>query len=242
MNALSLHSETILVILGFPVSNTLLTSILVTILLTAIALDYKLTQNKKRSILLQGMEVLVYQIITLIDSVTKDRTTTKKVIPLIATFFLFITAANLLALFPGFLSSFYVLIKNEHIALLRSPNSDLNTTLALALISVVATQYFGLKQLGVKKFLTKFFDFSNPINFFVSILSIISEGAKVLSFSFRLFGNVFAGEVLLLITGFLIPYFIPVPFMFLELFVGIIQAYIFGLLTLSFIKSSSQAA
>jgi F-type H+-transporting ATPase subunit a len=70
----------------------------------------------------------------------------------------------------------------------------------------------------------------------VGILELISEFAKVVSFSFRLFGNVFAGEVLLAVLAFLIPYFLPIPFYGLELFVALVQAYVFAMLTLTFIK------
>jgi F-type H+-transporting ATPase subunit a len=124
---------------------------------------------------------------------------------------------------------------------LRSPSADLNFTLALALISVFLVQYFGVKGNGAGYF-RKFFDVSGFkrgvfwgfIGIFVSILELISEIAKIISFSFRLFGNVFAGEVLLLVMAFLIPYIISIPFYGLELFVGFIQALVFMLLTLVF--------
>ncbi len=123
----------------------------------------------------------------------------------------------------------------------RSPSADLNFTLALALISVFMVQYFGIKGNGAGYF-KKFFDVSGFkrgafwgfIGLFVSTLELISEIAKIISFSFRLFGNVFAGEVLLLVMAFLIPYIISIPFYGLELFVGFIQALVFMLLTLVF--------
>jgi F-type H+-transporting ATPase subunit a len=94
--------------------------------------------------------------------------------------------------------------------------------------------------LGFKKHAGKFFNFKNPIYTFVGFLELISEFVKIVSFSFRLFGNIFAGEVLLVIIGFLGPYFLPLPFLFLEVFVGFIQAFIFGMLTLVFIGMSIQ--
>jgi F-type H+-transporting ATPase subunit a len=123
----------------------------------------------------------------------------------------------------------------------RSPSADLNFTLALALISVFLVQYFGVKGSGAGYF-RKFFDVSGFkrgafwgfIGVFASILELITEIAKVISFSFRLFGNVFAGEVLLLVMAFLIPYIVSIPFYGLELFVGFIQALVFALLTLVF--------
>lgn len=121
------------------------------------------------------------------------------------------------------------------VPLFRPPSTDLNTTLALALISVVVTQIVGLKALGVR-YLSKFINFSNPISFFVGILELISEFAKIISFAFRLFGNIFAGEVLLTVMLMLVPYFVPLPFYGLEVFVAIVQAFIFAALTLIFIK------
>lgn len=121
---------------------------------------------------------------------------------------------------------------------LRSVNSDVNMTLALALISVTAVQFFGIQFLGFKHYAGKFFvnPFRDPIGSFVGILEIISEFAKVISFSFRLFGNIFAGEVLLTVMAFLVPYIAPLPFYGLEMFVAFVQALVFALLTLVFLK------
>ena len=116
--------------------------------------------------------------------------------------------------------------------LFRSPAADLNFTLAFAVISVIVTNILGMSAIGAFKHIGKYINFSNPINFFIGILEMVSEFAKIISLSFRLFGNVFAGEVLLTIISFLAPYIIPLPFLFLELFVGLIQAFIFATITL----------
>lgn len=128
----------------------------------------------------------------------------------------------------------------KFIPLLRGPTADLNTTLALALVAVVSLQYFGFKTLGVS-YLSKFFNFSNPINFFLGILELISEAAKIVSFAFRLFGNIFAGEVLLTVIAFLMPIIAPLPFIGLELFVGVIQALVFSLLTAVFLNMATMS-
>ncbi|MCK4525128.1 MAG: F0F1 ATP synthase subunit A, partial [Candidatus Andersenbacteria bacterium] len=120
-------------------------------------------------------------------------------------------------------------------------NSDLNTTLALAIVSVLATQIFGIIALGVFKYGKKFINFSSPITFFVGILELVSEVAKMVSFSFRLFGNVFAGEVLLVVIMTLAPFIAPLPFFGLELFVGFVQALVFAMLTLVFLKMAVTA-
>lgn len=120
----------------------------------------------------------------------------------------------------------------------RPGTADLNTTLALALFSVVATQIIGIKYQRFGYF-KKYINFSSPIMFFVGILEIISEFAKIISFAFRLFGNIFAGEVLLVVVGSIIPLIVPMPFYGLELFVGFIQAFVFALLSLVFFNMAT---
>lgn len=148
----------------------------------------------------------------------------------------------------------------------RSPSTDMNTTLALALISVFMTQVFGMRVVGPIKYWTKFFNFAKIgqffgdmfkgkvkvgtllfglLDLFVGLLEFVSEMVKVLSFTFRLFGNIFAGEVVLLIMAFLGStfYFFGMPFIFygLELFVGFMQAFVFGILTLVFMTIATTA-
>ncbi len=113
----------------------------------------------------------------------------------------------------------------------RPGTADLNTTLALALLTVFLIQFYGVKHLGLSYF-KKYINFSSPIMFFVGILEFVSEISKIISFAFRLFGNVFAGEVLLVIISFLVPLIAPLPFYGLEVFVGFIQALVFAMLSL----------
>ncbi len=128
----------------------------------------------------------------------------------------------------------------------RAPSTDLNFTLALGLIAIVLVQYFGVKALGPSYF-KKFFDlsgfkqgaFMGAIGIFVGILELISEFARILSFGFRLFGNIFAGEVLLSVMAFLIPYIASLPFYGLEVFVGFIQAAVFMMLALVFFSTAT---
>jgi len=235
---ISLKAEYILNIFGINVTNTFFTSILVTILLSVMAIVYFLYRDKN-NIFINGMQIFMGGLLKFADKITQDRKLSKKVMPLIATFFLFIVTANLLALVPGFLGSFFIKVNELNLPLLRSPNSDLTTTLALALISVLSIQYFSIFTLGTKEYFKRFFNFTNPIKFILGFFELISEVVKLFSFSFRLFGNIFAGEVLLLVIAFLIPYIIPLPFIFMEIFVGIIQAFIFAILTLTFIKTST---
>lgn len=121
---------------------------------------------------------------------------------------------------------------------LRAGTADLNTTIALALISMTMVQVNGVAFLGLSYF-KKFFNFSSPIMFFVGILELISDFSKVISFAFRLFGNIFAGEVLLVVITFLTKVVVPMPFYGLELFVGFIQALVFVLLTTVFFNMAT---
>ena len=134
------------------------------------------------------------------------------------------------------------IIEGEHegkkagrlLPLFRGANTDLNTTLAIAIVAIFFVTYWGISELGVRKYGSKFINFSSPIMLFVGILELIAEFARIVSFTFRLFGNMFAGEVLLIAMMFLLPFIGIVPFMGLELFVGVIQAFIFSMLTLIF--------
>jgi F-type H+-transporting ATPase subunit a len=129
----------------------------------------------------------------------------------------------------------------------RVVSTDLNFTVALALISVLMTQVMGVRALGATYF-TKFINvggiFTRPIfgliDFFVGLLELLSEFSKILSFSFRLFGNIFAGSVLLFVIGTLIPVFVQSMFLGLEFFVGLIQAVVFGMLTMVFMAQATQ--
>jgi F-type H+-transporting ATPase subunit a len=129
----------------------------------------------------------------------------------------------------------------------RSASTDLNFTVALALISVAMTQVVGFRAQGIR-YLTKFFNilniFKKPffgfMDFLVGFLELISEFSKILSFAFRLFGNMFAGAVLLFVVGTMIPYFLPSMLMMFEFFIGLIQAVVFGMLTMVFMAMATQ--
>lgn len=124
---------------------------------------------------------------------------------------------------------------------LRAPSADLNVTLAWALISVGLIQYFGFQALG-PGYLTKFFNFREGfMPAFVGILELVSEFVRIIAFAFRLFGNIFAGEVILVVMAFLFPYLLPAPFYAFELFVAFMQALIFSVLSLVFMSLATEA-
>jgi F-type H+-transporting ATPase subunit a len=132
--------------------------------------------------------------------------------------------------------------ENGHVVpILRAPSSDLNVTLAFALWSVITIQVFGFQALGLN-YLTKFFNFrEGAMGFVIGLLELVSEFVRIIAFAFRLFGNIFAGEVVLVVMAFLFPYLLPLPFYGLELFVAFMQAVIFSVLTLVFMTLATQA-
>jgi F-type H+-transporting ATPase subunit a len=127
------------------------------------------------------------------------------------------------------------------IPLLRGINTDLNTPLAIAIWSAIFVEFWGISTLGFFKYGKKFLNFRGPIDFFVGILELISELVRLVSFTFRLFGNMFAGEVVILMFTFLTPLILTLPFYGLELFVGVVQAFIFASLTLVFAVMATQS-
>jgi F-type H+-transporting ATPase subunit a len=155
--------------------------------------------------------------------------------PLIVTIFLFIFTSNLFDFLP-FFGSVGIHHGDEFIPLFHAVNTDLNATLALSIVAVLSTQIAGILALGVWRYAGKFFNFKSPLKFFVGLVEFVSELSRFISFSFRLFGNIFAGEVLLSVVALFVPYVAPVPLMVFELFVGFVQAAVFAMLTLVFIK------
>ena len=126
----------------------------------------------------------------------------------------------------------------------RSVMTDTNAPLAIAIFSFIFVEFWGLSTLGVS-YLGKFFAFGalrrgpmGVIDIFVGLLEFVSELSRIISFTFRLFGNIFAGEVLLLMMTFLVPFVLADIFYALELFVGLIQAFVFAILTLVFALSA----
>ena len=237
---ISIRAEKIFSILGFPVTNTLLMGWLVVLALSSVSVIFL---RKPRLVPAGAQNVFEYALVGvlgLVEGVFGSRSKAEKYFPFVATIFLFILASNWFGILP-FLGSMGIFEQGHEgqevfVPIFRSTASDINFTLALAVISVVATQFLGIAAIGLVKHAGKYISFKGPIQFFVGILEIVSEVAKMISFSFRLFGNIFAGEVLLIIIGFLVPYVVPAPFLMLEIFVGFIQALVFAMLTLVFIS------
>lgn len=227
----------ILIQLGpVPITNTLLNTFLVDTIIIGGAFTLKNNLKKIPGLFQNVFELVVDGLYNLTESVAGENTA--KIFPYFISFFLFILIANWSGLLPGgeSLGFFHHTEEGtEIISLNRNLTSDLNATLALALISLVATHMLSIKKLGVKEYLSRFFSL-NPILLFVGILEVISEFTKIISLSFRLFGNIFAGEVVLGTISKLFAFGFPVPFMFLEIVVGLVQALVFSMLTMAFMS------
>jgi F-type H+-transporting ATPase subunit a len=131
---------------------------------------------------------------------------------------------------------------NAITAWLRPPSTDLNFTIALAIISFVMTQVYGFRVLGVRLQVSRYFTLrEGPMGLVVGLLELALEPLRIVSLSFRLFGNLFAGDILLLVMSFLIPFVGAFPFYVLEVFIGFIQAFVFAFLTLIFMSLGTTA-
>lgn len=232
---ISITPETLFHIGSLPVTNTLLTAWLVMFFLI-IGSAIFFSQLKRRPGKFQvAVESALEELLGFFETIAGSRETARRFFPIAATIFVFVLFSNWAGILPGVGSIGFTEVhdgKEAFVPLFRSVYSDLNMTIALALIVVTLSHFFGLTILGMREHIGKFVSFKSPVAAFVGFLEIISEFGKVISLSFRLFGNIFAGEVLLTIIAFLVPYAVPVPFLGLELFVGFIQALVFGVLAM----------
>lgn len=224
---------------GMPITNTLVTVWLVMFILIAGALLI----NRRLAMVPGKLQVVAEELIggayRYVEEVLEDPKLARRFFPLIITIFIFILAANWVGLLPGVTSIGLYEVHDGHetfVPLLYPANTDLNVTLALAIISFLTIEIAGVLLVGFLKYAGKFVNFKSPLGFLIGIIELFSELARLVSFSFRLFGNVFAGKTLLLIAMFFVPFILPVPILAFELFVGFIQAFIFAILTLFFIK------
>jgi len=228
---ISLAAEKIGQIGALPVTNSLLAAWIVMGILTLFSIAATRNLTLIPGNLQLVAETIVGGLYDFFSTVVGPRI--KTFFPLIATFFFFILVSNWFGLLPG-VGTIGFWHGEEFLPLLRAATADLNMTVALALISIVGIQYFGFKTVGVH-YSSRYLNFKDPIYFFLGILEILSQLSSVLSFAFRLFGNVFAGEVLLAVMAFLMPFIVPLPFLAMELFVGLIQALVFSMLTAVFL-------
>ena len=164
------------------------------------------------------LEIAIFTLLEQIEATMGSKG--KRLAPLIITLFLFILISNWLGLVPGF----------------TSPTNDINTTLGLALMVITLVHVLAIANKGPGRYFKHFFE---PYIPFV-VINVIEEIAKPITLSFRLFGNIMAGEVLIIVLGLLVPYVAPTLWLAFSVFVGLIQAFIFTMLSMSYLANSVQ--
>jgi F-type H+-transporting ATPase subunit a len=232
---IALAAERVGTLWGIPITNTLVAEwvVMALLIITAVIVgrNPKLIPGRVQNF----FELIFDFLIDYMAQILGNRKLAIRFFPLIVTVFLFIAFSNLFDFLP-IMGALVVHHAGETVPLLRPVNTDLNVTLALAIIAVFSIEISGIVLLGFWRYGSKFFNFTSPLNFVVGIIEFVSELSRFISFSFRLFGNIFAGEVLLAVAGFFMPYVLPVPLMAFETFVGVVQAAVFAMLMLFFIK------
>lgn len=222
-------------VFGIPLTATLVTTWLTMAILLVLALTVRSRLALVPGKLQSTAEMVVGGVFDYMSDVLESRQMASKYFPVVMTIFIFVLALNWVGLLPG-VTSIGFTHDGHFTPLLYPAATDLNITLAFAIIAFFTIEIAGVITLGLWKYGGKFINFSSPLNFIIGIIELISELARLISFSFRLFGNIFAGKTLLVVVMFFIPYVVPVPLYAFEVFVGFIQAFIFAILTLFFIK------
>ena len=251
-----LPSEGIFHVSGFTITNTLIASWLTIIVL--VGLFYAATRKMK---LIPGRgqalaEMVVEALLNFIESAAGEKKA-RIVFPLVATIFLYVITNAYLALFPFFGTVGFFEGDHAFVAMFRAANTDINVPLSIALVAFIMIEFWGLRSMGIPHYINNFFNVGQLvdgfkslfkgkigpavsgilfgfINLFVGMLEVLSHFIRIISFTFRLFGNMTAGEILLLVVAFLVPMIAVIPFYGLEMLVGFLQALIFAGLTLVF--------
>jgi len=257
----TIYAEPIFQIGNFQVTNSLITSWFAVLVILVLSVAIRIKLKKIPGKLQHIFEIILDGALSLVDQVTNNRKISEKIFPLVFTLFVFILVNNWLGLLPILGSFGFVMNEGAHsvfVPFLRSGTADINTTLALSIVFVLGANVFGIFTIGLWKTFNKYVNLKAlgsivtkirkdpsvlivaPITFFVGLLELIGEMAKIASLSFRLFGNVFAGEVLLASMAAIFAFILPGPFLFLEVFIGLIQALIFSLLATVYFTIASQ--
>ncbi|MBI4457474.1 F0F1 ATP synthase subunit A [Candidatus Uhrbacteria bacterium] len=264
-------AETIFTIGNFPVTNSLLNGWIATVLFVVFGYLVSRRVTAVPAGLQNSVEALLEFMLATVDQVTHDRARSKKFLPIVGTLFLFILVSNWMGSIPGTGTiGVWKTVHGELelVPIFRPATSDLNLTVAMAIFAVTASHVLGVFAIGLAKHAGKFFQLAGLLKAFkafghikkpadaaqallgvfialvemmVGLIELVSEAAKMVSLSLRLFGNIFAGEVLLTVLYSLIAFAVPLPFMFLELIVGVVQAMVFSMLTLVYLTIATEA-
>ncbi len=236
----SLQPELIHSLTSFPITNTVIATLLVdgfiVLMLIKVSRNIALVPKGTQAI----FEPIIAYLYDLADQVAGSKTA--RLFPWFASFFFVILFSNLVGLLPGVGSiGIWETVTHEGekirelVPLIRPSTSDFNMTLALGAVSVVLTHAIAIHYNGIVGYLKKFLSF-NPIILFIGLLELVLELVKIFSLSFRLFGNIFAGEVVLATVSGLFAFLAPIPFLMLESIVALVQALVFSMLTLVFMS------
>lgn len=237
---ISLSPEALFHIGSLPISNAFFWSWLVFIFLVVGSFILKKSLKMRPGKFQNIVEMLVGGAYDFVESMMGDKKRAMRVFPLVFTMFFFIFFCNLLTFIPGQAA---VTIKTAGgvVPLFRAIISDYSLVFVMTIISVITTQIVSLAVVGPLGYIGKFLNFTSPLNFFLGLMDLVGELAKVMSLSFRLFGNIFAGEVLGAVMLFLFPFFLPLPFALLGLLTAVVQPFVFAVLTLVFISMATQS-
>lgn len=237
---ISLAPDILFNIGSFPVSNSLIGSFVISaVIIFAVFFVKKRLKKDVPGKFQNFVEFLISSAYDFVVSIIGSEAKAKKIFPLAFTLFIFILVANLATFIPG-QSAFTYIHGGEEIPIFRAVMADYGMVLVMTLITVILVQIVTIVVHGPFGYLGKFFNFKSPLSFFLGLMDIVGEVAKIVSLSFRLFGNIFAGEVLGTVMLFLAPYFIPLPFLFLGLLSAVVQAFVFAVLTVVFVKLASE--
>lgn len=231
----SLAPEVLFMIGYFPVTNAFIWEVALSVSLMIVALFSYFTMKMVPSGMQNFLEIIVEGAFDVVKSVMGgNEERARRTFPLVFTMFLFVLLANLFTFLPGAAA-----FSSGETPIFRAVMSDYGMVFVMTMIAIITVQIVAIISAGPFGYIKQFVDFSSPLNFVLGLMNIIGELAKVLSLSFRLFGNMFAGEVLAAVTLFLMPYFVPLPFAFLGLITAVIQAVVFAMLTTIFIQMAS---
>jgi len=257
---ISLAPSILFYIGSFPVTNALFWSFFISLFLLTIAFLLRRSLKSVPGILQNVIELLIEGSYKFVKSIIGSEKKARRVFPLVFTMFIFTLISNLAVYIPG--QAAVTLDNGEGIVpLFRAVMADYSMVFLMTMITVLVVQIVAILVHGPFGYLGKFFNFKGIkvffqqlckgkckfgvlvqglLDFFLGIMDIVGETAKIISLSFRLFGNIFAGEVLGAVMLFLAPFFIPLPFMFLGLLTAVVQAFVFSVLTLIFITMASE--
>ncbi len=246
---ITLETTPILNIAGLNISNSVLATLSITLIIIVMGFFLKRSLKVVPGKLQVALETFMGVFMTQLKSAWGSEERARKYLPLILSLFLFLLIANQFSVIPLVAS-----ITAEGSAALRTPSSDLGLTVALALVVIVSSHVIALKSHPIRH-IGSFFKFGEffkvrsvsgffnaCLEFFLGLLDIIGEIAKVVSLACRLFGNIFAGEVMIAVMTGLVTYLVPMPFIAISMFSGVVQAFVFALLSVQYMAGIVQSA